>query len=125
MIEVEEDCKVLLERTLLGKFLCAFGEDGCGLYGRKDTPSFFRVDGLHIDISVENSLMVGKLSIQLNGYDENDVGHIQTDKNFDISLNELLKSEGISPEALCWASIEDQVHGCVTFDLNITKLLGW
>lgn len=125
IVEIEEDCTVLLERALLHKTFCAFGEDGFGQYGRHDTPMFFDVVGLLIKIRVENSIMKGQVSICLKGYDADIVGHIQTDQNFDISLNAALISEGISTNALTWAPIEEQLDGCVTFELDVSELLGW
>lgn len=125
IVEIEEDCRVLLERALHRKTLCAFGEDGCGQHGRHDTPKFFEVVGLLITIRVENSIMKGQVSLCLKGYDADIVGHIQTDQNFDISLNAALKLEGISTAALSWATIEEQLDGCVTFELDVAELLGW
>lgn len=121
---VEEDCTIVLERALIRKTLNAFGEDGCGQYGRKDTPSFFDVVDIRVDIDDAN-LLDGKVSICLRGYDSDDVGHIQTDRNFDISLNAALADAGISKDALSWAPIHEQAKGCVTFNLDVSELLGW
>lgn len=129
IILIEEDCTVLLERALLRQTLVAFGEDGCGKYGRKDTPSYFDVVDVRVNVYVddENSPTVisGGISICLHGYNANDVGHIKSDKNFDISLNVALAAAGISKDTLIWAKIDEQVAGCVTFYLDIGKLLGW
>lgn len=128
-ILIEEDCTILLERALLRKTLCAFGEDGFGQYGRKDTPSFFEVVDLRIDINVDDEknpqTISGVVSICLRGYDHNDVGHIKSDKNFDISLDLALKAAGILKNPLHWAEVDEQIDGCVTFYLDVGELLGW
>lgn len=125
-VMLEEDCTIILERALLRKVLNAFGEDGFGKYGRKDTPSYFPVVDIRVDIDDSDlNVIKGKLSICLRGYDANDVGHIQTDQNFEISLNEYLKDAGINKAALEWAPIDEQVDGCVTFDLDVKELLGY
>ena len=128
-ILIEEDCTVLLERALLRKTLCAFGEDGFGQHGKKDTPSFFDVVDLRIDIHVDDTQMPrtvsGVVSICLRGYDHRDVGHIKTDKNFDISLAQALCDAGITKNPLQWAEIDEQIDGCVTFYLDVGELLDW
>jgi len=128
-ILIEEEITVALERALIRKTLCAFGEDGFGKYGRKDTPSYFDVVDLRIDIEEDETFspptLSGKVSICLRGYNAADVGHVVTDQNFEISLRAALTAAGLSKDSLAWASIEEQVDGCATFHIDIAELLGW
>lgn len=120
---IEEDCTVLLERALLRQTVCAFGEDGCGMHGKSDTPAFFDIVDIHVDVVELHAAVQAKASICLRGYNHNDVGHIQTDKNFDISFDAILKASNIPRNAFTWAPIDEQLQGCVTFYLDVTKLL--
>lgn len=126
---IEEDCTLILERALLRQTLCAFGEDGFGLYGKSDTPVFYDVVDLRVDIEADDdhqpTVVSGTVSICLRGYDADVVGHIQTDRNFDIALKVVLTAAGVSPKSLIWASINEQAHGCVTFYIDVAELLGW
>ena len=126
---IEEDCTVLLERALIRQTLCAFGEDGFGQHGRSDIPHYYDVVDLRVNIEADDdhqpTVVSGTVSICLRGYDADKVGHIQTDRNFDISLNAALSAAGISTKSLMWAPIDEQAHGCVTFYLDVAELLGW
>lgn len=125
-ILLEEECTVLLERALLRQTLCAFGGDGLGKHGRSDTPRYFDVTDLRITVDADDPInIMGMVSICLRGYNADDVGHIKTDNNFEIALNTVLAKAGISKQALSWASIDEQVQGCVTFHIDIPELLGW
>jgi len=126
---IEEDCILLLERALLRQTLCAFGEDGLGQYGKSDTPHYYTVVDLRVNIEADDdhqpTVICGTVSICLRGYDADVVGYIQTDKNFDISLNAALIAGGLSAKSLIWASVSEQAHGCVTFYIDVAELLGW
>lgn len=116
----------MFEQALLRQTLCAFGEDGFGKYGKHDIAQYFLVSDISVDIMADDdnmpTVITGKLSICLRDYDADVVGHIVTDQNFEISLGQKLKAAGISPKALTWASINEQVPGCVTFNINLDQM---
>lgn len=126
---IEEDCTLLLERALLHKTLCAFGEDGFGQYGRSETPHYFQVRDLFITIEADDddspTTVWGQVMIKLDGYDADITGHIKTDKNFDISLNAALTAAGLSTKSLIWAAYSEQPKDGVTFHINVGELLDW
>lgn len=127
---IAEDCVILLERALLGKSICAFGEDGFGQYGRNEHPSWFTI--CEIDVCVECDdeqspvLISGQARIFLEGYDSAASGHIMTDRNFMIRLQELLRAEEIDPDSLIWpTTLEDQGDDFVSLHIDIGLLLQW
>lgn len=127
-----DDCTVLLERALLGQKVCAFGLDGCGLYGKSDIAHWFEID-LIVDVIVEcddifaaGKYASGCITLSLKGYDARVTGDIMTDKNFDISIAKLLKAENIDPACLSWpATNSEQGNWCVTMMIDVPKLLQW
>lgn len=126
---VEEDCTLLLERALIRQTLCAFGEDGEGKYGKHNLPMYFDVVDIRVDIEADDdhrpTVISGTCTIVLRGYDANIVGHIITDKNFDISLAKALSAASLSPKSLVWAPITEQADGAVTFYIDVAELLSW
>ena len=126
---IEEDCIIALERALLGKTLCAFGEDGLGQHGRSDSPHYYDVVdvNVHIDADDDDSptIVSGGLIVTLLGYDSNVTGHIMTDGNFDISLGDALEAAGLSRQCLAWAPLSAQGRSSVVFHIDVGELLEW
>lgn len=123
-----EDCTVLLERALLGKTIAVFGEDGNGLHGRSDTPKFFVVESLRVELQPDNSspsMFRGEVQIYLSGYSSDECGHICTDKNFDISIGELLAAASIDKSIFSWSDLSLQGRKSVNLTIDVPKLLGW
>jgi hypothetical protein len=123
--QIENDCKILLGRALKDKVLCAFGDDGCGQFGRSCTPAFFTVKDITINLAFDElypAASTGTVSIRLEGYNANLTGHILTDKNFEISIRKLLTDESISPEALTWGELNDQLYDQVVMNMNVQEL---
>lgn len=124
---LQEDCVVLLERALLNRRVSAFGEDGLGQHGASDTPRFFRVEAVFVELEADHdddpSLLAGSAQLFLEGYDAADVGHICTDANFMISVNAHLAAAGVEP-CLAYSAVEDQGVHYVQLDIDVGKLLG-
>jgi hypothetical protein len=123
--QIQHDCTVLLERALVGKMVCAFGDDGCGQFGRSPIPAFFKIDTVRVyiaDITDTASPVLGLAYIRLDGYNANVAGHILTDKNFQISIRKLLAAESISPDTLTWGTFSEQVPTCVVMQIDVREL---
>lgn len=110
---------MLLSRALLGKTVCAFGEDGCGQYGTSVWPLYFTVINLNLSVA----LLYGAVNIYLFNYNSAVTGHILTDKNFEISLAKLLSDTCIEPSVLSWAPEAQQGTDFVMMDIDVKGLL--
>jgi len=128
---IEEDVQILLDRALLSKSICAFGEDGLGKHGRHDRASWFKIKSVDITIECDEDddypeEIQGIASLKLEGYDSTVVGHIMTDHNFKICLDAFLKNTDIDPDSLTWPDdLEMQGDDFVTLNIDIGLLLGW
>jgi hypothetical protein len=127
---LEEDCTTLLERALIGKTVCAFGEDGNGQYGRNDIAQWFTISRVKVDVVCDDNddpiLIFAAVAITLDGYHADTFGHIATDKNFEISLQKHLSAHHIEPNTLVWPMpISAQGPHSVTMDIDIPRLLAW
>jgi hypothetical protein len=126
---VEENCAILLSRALLQRPLYAFGEDGCGKHGRSSAVKIFEVLSLDIEITLTDPMSVmnpiGFVSFLLGGYDSKTDGHIFTDNNLQISINNLLTEQCIDPTCLTWASEDLQGDNFFTMNIDVHKLLSW
>ena len=108
---IEDDCAILLTRSLLDKDVWAFGEDGLGKHGRSNMAFQFQI--VDIDVCIiefDDDTLTGKclVSIKLDNYSSNTVGHICSDNNFMISIRKYLKDDFLDPECVSWAGIEMQ-----------------
>lgn len=127
-LSIKNDCTILLERALLSKFICAFGEDGLGLYGKNNQTSCFNIKSVEVNISefANDAEISGTVEICLDGYDSNTSGHIMTDKIFEIGIALLLKAVSINPAALVWQrDASNQGVSTVVMDINLDVLAGW
>lgn len=124
---LEDDCRILLERALYGKFLCAFGEDGFGMHGRCDIAQWYKVISVIVEADADDpNHPTGTLHLTLEGYQSNTHGHIATDKNFDIALATHLRSATIDPATLAWPDdVSHQGSDCVVLNIDIPLLLDW
>jgi len=127
---IEEDCQILLDRALLSKSICAFGEDGFGKHGRHERAMWFKIRSIDITIECDDDEnpndVTGIASLKLEGYDSDAVGHIMTDHNFKICLDAFLKNGDIEPDTLTWPDdLEMQGDNFVTLNIDIGLLLGW
>lgn len=125
--QIEADCAILLRRALVSHVVSAFGDDGCGKHGRSSTPVFYTISSVEVELEADDddspSVLTGKAWIFLQGYDADKVGYILTDKNFEISIRQLLIAESILPDALTWADIGDQGERTVAMSVDVEKLL--
>lgn len=120
---VEADCTILLMRALYKQPLVAFGDDGLGKYGKCSMPQTYTVDDVDVIVILEDNQ--GILGLVLDGYDAQKFGHIATDKNFMINVQQLLSAIGVDPTCVTYAPINRQGRNFVTFDFDIAKLLSW
>jgi hypothetical protein len=121
---VQEDCRSLLERALLEKTVCAFGEDGFGKYGSSAFGAWYTIIAIEVAIYLHSEM--GQVTFFLEGYDSRVTGHAMTDKNLEISLIQHLKAAGIDPDCFFWQHNTDQQGiDSVTMDLQLDLLLGW
>lgn len=125
--QIEADCTILLRRALVSHVVSAFGDDGCGKHGRSSTPVFYTVSNVEVELGADDedspTVLTGTAWIFLQGYDASKVGYILTDKNFEISIRQLLITESILPDALKWADISDQGECTVAMTVDVEKLL--
>ena len=121
---IQQDCIALFRRALLNKQLCGFGEDGLGKYGQNPYPSYF--DVIEVDVSVSLSSRNGWVGLHLGGYDSTITGHVMTDKNFEISLFQLLKAADINPDSVSWQpNTANQGAHSVEMNFDLGLLLDW
>lgn len=115
---------MLLEKALLGKTVCAFGEDGFGQYGRHDQAYWFTIKSVEILVYDGLYKIDASVVMRLEGYDSNVLGHIMTDKNFEISLRSHLKAARLDPESLKWQKNADyQGVWTVAMDIDLDTLM--
>lgn len=122
---IEDDCGIVLSRALSGKHVVAFGEDGCGKYGRSSMPRTFKITGVDVEISGTSASPTGIVFVALDVYDSKTDGHVATDKNLEISLNFLLDSWAIEHDCLKFAPEDQQGDKFFTMIIDIPKLLLW
>lgn len=124
--EIEADCGILLIRSLLGKSVVAFGEDGLGNHGRNDLAVFYSVEDIALDVVMDDDgEPYGTILLKLSGYDASQFGHICSDTNFMISVRSLLKDQHIDPDCLKYSDIDLQGDDFVSLDIDVVKLLDW
>lgn len=124
--ELSMDCEILFARALKHRTVCAFGDDGCGKHGKNDRAIHFTVDGIQCEVSmIDDATAAGLLIVQLETYLNITYGDICTDQNFLISVRELLKEAGINPDAIQYASIDEQGMTYVAFEFDVGEVLQW
>lgn len=117
--QYNEDCGILLKRALVGKTLSCFGADGNGQYGHHAFARHFTVLNVHTTVySDVDETLFGKATIALLGYSSSDHGHVATDMNLKISVNEALKTEYIEPDCWSWSPLEEQGAFYFSIDFN-------
>jgi hypothetical protein len=124
---IEADCSVLILRALLEKSVVAFGEDGLGKHGKCDQPKYYTIEDVSVDVAASPSSgdVVGAAFITLKGYNESDFGAILSDRNFLISIQNLLRAEFIDPNSLSYSILELQSEHVVVMDIDVPLLLDW
>lgn len=125
--ELSNDCRILLERALQGKEIACFGIDGFGQHGQSDQAKRYKVSFLLVDLvdDQDQDVPIGFASIFLEGYKSTTFGHISTDQNFKLSLNELLKQHEIRADCWSWAPVSLQGDDAVVLKIHADKLLEW
>ena len=102
-VSIIADSIVLLNRALQGKTIACFGADGNGQHGRRSHPKYFACDAV---VAVLAPTAFAKCcegfpcQVHLHSYDASSDGHILTDENFKISVNNLLQEHYI--DVACW-----------------------
>jgi hypothetical protein len=124
---LREDCTVLLSRALLNKTVFVFGVDGMGQYGVNNTPKHCQIKGIGVEVFATDQLMniQGLCRIQLDGHDAQVDGFAATDKNLEISLNNLLAAQNIDKACWIWADLDSQGWDYVTIKIDVDKLIAW
>ena len=125
---LKDDATILISRALLGKTIGYFGIDGNGQHGRDVWAHYSKVEDVVVfikGISTDEADLDVDLMVFLENYSAKTHGHILTDQNFMMSLNEHLKNADIDPVCVSWASLELQGDNCVTLKLDIHELLQW
>jgi hypothetical protein len=118
------DCLVLLQRALLSKTLSCFGADGNGQYGRHLFAKHFQVADIDVTVNADSDDdLFGTAKIALLGYNSADCGHVATDMNLKIAVNNALQSEYIHTDCWSWAPLEDQGSCYFTINFSPNKLL--
>lgn len=122
--EVQDDCRVLLERALLNQPVCCFGADGNGQYGTSYYAKHFTISQVAAKViqNVDEELDCIAL-LTLDGYDVKDNGHAFTDENLRISLNKLFDQHHIS--GWKWGELHHQGADYVGILFSVPELLAW
>jgi hypothetical protein len=124
--EIARDCKVLLDRALLGQEIACFGVDGFGKHGQTDQAQKYTVTKITIEVDMDvDDNPIALCWIELDGYDASKFGDICTDLNFGISMNVLLKAHEIRADCWEWLEVDCQEETSVVLGLDVSKLLEW
>jgi hypothetical protein len=127
--ELRQDCRILLERAMLGKTIFMFGEDGNGKHGKSEFPRYCKITGVGVSMQADDddspSDIHAVAQLRLEGYDSEIHGHAITDTNLRISLNMLMKDGAIDPACLDWADITLQDRHAIVLELDVGMLLDW
>jgi hypothetical protein len=123
--ELERDVTILMERSLLNKELACFGIDGNGEYGQHDLARTYQIDELDVLMASHPDAEWPDccVCIHLTGYNSNDVGHIMTDRNAEISINSLLTEQHIIPGCWSWDEPHNQGTHSICIVIDVRKLL--
>ena len=122
--EFANDCSILLDRAFLGKTVTCFGSDGNGLFGQSVFAKSFDVSEIEVIVSYDNDgILTGIARISLENYRSTDCGHVVTDCNLKICINDFLKSEYINSECWQWAPISEQGENYFTITFDVHELL--
>lgn len=125
--ELSNDCKILLERALQDKEIACFGIDGFGQFGQSDQAKRYKVGFVLVELNddSDDDIPKGFASLYLDGYTSAEFGHIVTDNNFKLSLNQLLRDHSI--QADCWEYGPAFMQGAdfVVLKIHVEKLLEW
>lgn len=124
---IQYDIETLLSRAFIGQTLVGFGEDGCGSYGRSDTPGYFIPTDIlavvHVpDDAISYADVEANIVIALDGYDADITGLLMTDRNIEISINECLKRNHMTCK-WWWDKVDHQGRGTITICINVAQLL--
>lgn len=124
---LSDDCRILLERALLGKEIACFGIDGFGQYGHSDQAQTYKVRTIAIDLidDGDHDIPHALAWIFLDGYDSDQFGHIVTDQNFKFSVDNLLQSNQIRKDCWSWGPFHLQEKHAVLLKISVDKLLEW
>lgn len=124
--EMKKDCKILLERALLDQHVACFGVDGCGQHGTSYHARIYKVSKIDVEVDTnEDGDSFGMTWITLENYHSSVHGHICTDRNFELSMNLLLKQQFIDPKCWTWCEVHFQEPTAVVLKIDVPKLLGW
>lgn len=124
---IKEDCKVLLGRALLDKTVNVFGIDGMGQYGTHHQGLQYTIDAISIDVEANDDMtdVRAVAHIALDGYNAMVYGDVATDRNLEISINELFKAYAIDTNCWRWSDQESQGMISFTIKIDVVKLLSW
>ena len=126
---VAADIALLLRRIFDGKTITYFGADGLGKYGRSDYPQTSFVNEFDLTLRCDDAddpqVFDCKVKLLLSGYDAKVTGHVMTDKNFRIGLDQLCTAEAVDPAAFDWADLSDQEDDKVCLKVDVQLLLAW
>jgi hypothetical protein len=125
--EMQDDCQILLQRALNGKTLACFGIDGFGQYGQCDTAQMYSVHDVAVELYevYDTDYPEAIVIIMLNGYDAYQYGNLSTDRNFQISLNALLRAQEIDTQCWDWCDQSLQLEHSIVLKIDPKRLMQW
>jgi hypothetical protein len=125
--EMQDDCQILLQRALKGKTLACFGIDGFGQYGQCDTAQHYQVHDVAVELYdvYDSDYPEAVALIILDGYDSQQFGDLSTDRNFQISLNALLREHSIDTGCWDWSDQSLAMQHSVVLTLDPRRLMQW
>ncbi len=112
---LKANAEVLLPRVFKGQSVTCFGADGFGKHGRSHYPLQFQIADVSVsDPFEENELLFMDVTMKLDGYSASAHGHVFTDTNLKISINNLLAQWYIKPSVWSWGSLDQQTEDSFT-----------
>lgn len=127
--QLAEDVATLCARAFENKSITYFGADGLGKYGQAEHPQTSTIVSMDIRIVVDDENDPTEITcaahLELSGYDASVTGHVVTDQNFKIGLNQLCEDAAIDIGAFAWAPIDLQTDTTVCLLIDVPLLLSW
>ena len=117
-----DDLRVLATRALVGKTVTAFGIDGNGQYGTSDTPQTYKIAFISSGLVSDKE---GWICAALERYSHRDFGHVATDANLRISLNQLFTDCDIDSTCWSWAGLDEQGDDYFVIRVDVRKMIDW
>ena len=126
---IADDIKIICHRIFEGHSITYFGADGGGRHGQCDHPKTSSFLTMDINVAADDWLSPTTfnctISLELDNYSAAEHGHIMTDKNFRIGLDNLLRARAVDPKAFDWAPLALQKDSAVCLKIDVPLLGVW